>query len=226
MLSGLSAANQPFLSPYPPLAYAANHTNPVTGVSSYNLLCSYLQLTEADRLGPEMSLGRCLSEQVYAHGHPCDVPVLIKFTAGGSQMEDWLSSGASPLAGVFQAWLSATMDVLEQKFCKVMCEKMFWVHGETDSNNAGGVAASLYLGRFQQFLSEITQCNFDPVFALVKTNRPISTNTATGANIINTSMINAGYATTSSNDDLALIDNAHYDADSQITLGNRLCAAA
>jgi len=210
-----------FAAPVKSIVFAERDYNRNDHTINYDLPLSHLQRSPVF-FGPEMSLGRCLNMRRRPEWGASDRVALIKFAAGGSALDEWLQSDTTGLSQEFYSWLSDLMNELESKYEKVVYHDIFWTQGESDS---GPINSPTYVTRFAQFMQELQAvCPVQPVYTLLNSDRGTANDPFAAA--INQSMIDGGYRTTVSNNDLELTDLIHYNADSVMTLGSRMADAA
>ena len=168
--------------------------------------------------GPEVSFGRAMADAL-----PNDKIVLIKFSEGGTSLHnDWKLDKPGGLYEQAARFVTSSLKTLSDNGESCELSGVIWLQGESD--------ASLPPGEYQKLLTAlIARCRTDlgddtvpfvvvEVFDNHKRDKVRAGQRATTQAVANTLFVSADHLVTSDN-------GTHFDAASQITLGQRIAAA-
>ena len=221
----LQGSNASLAQPFDGVIYANLERAYATGVTNFDQPAGDWRVKTAasntlGQFGPDITISRSLASTAPSGFDPLqDKMVLLKFTSGGSGLVHW--TGAHPHGIEFINWLTSRFIELSATASNVIADRLFIVQGESDSNAS---SEPLYVSRLNELVGKVENVSgpIRTIFAEIKSNRGVPTDTFAAK--INAAVKAEGYTTVPTND-LTLRDSIHYDAQSQVTLGNRLVSA-
>lgn len=222
---GLSPANVAFGNPYGGIQYAHAHANPFSGTVERYLTGSLGALRPAawGMMGPEISLGRALD------GFFTNDVALLKYTSPGTSLETQWGPDDGLLYPDMISFFNEQIAVLSGSYSTINVNTFFWHQGESDS---GLTYEADFQAMFDQLRIDLSSDltgvmgliseNFDPGNT---GNTPRSNIAAVNQALENLAASRSYLTTTGSLTDIPLHDFIHFDANGQLTHGDRMAAA-
>ena len=189
-------------------------------------------LLPGDGWGPELSFGRAMGE-----AWPGEQIGIVKFTAGGAEMEGWLPEqktgatappgGTAPAGGLYPRLIAAVRQATQGR--RALLAGVIWMQGEGDSRTEA--AAKGYYERLKSLIERVRNDLSEPdlPFVIGQVNLSAAQGYAFADEVraaqarITREVPHVALVST---DGLGLRpDGLHFDAQGLTALGERLCAA-
>ncbi len=223
---GLTAANAHYANDYTGIKYAYAHVNPFSSTPPNRYLTSngFQNLKPATwgMMGPEISLGRNLDAL-----HQDDV-ALLKYTSPGTSLKTEWGPDDNKLYQDMVSFYSGHLATLASQYTTVTIHTFFWHQGESDSGNT---YVADYNAMFDQLKIDLNTASLTSVMGLISedflngTPGSPQSNIANVNSAINQLALRSDIVTTGSLNDIPLHDQIHFDANGQLTHGDRMAAA-
>ncbi len=219
---GLTPANAHFANAYSGVKYAYAHANPASSPNPRYLQSSGFQdLKPATwgMMGPEISLGRNLDAL-----HTDDV-ALLKYTSPGTSLNTQWGPDDNLLYPDMVNFYSGHLATLATQYTTVTVHTFFWHQGESDS---GTTYVADYATMFDQLKIDLNLAGLTSVMGMLHedflSGTPGNPQSNIGAvnNAITQLSMRSDIANTGSLNAIPLHDQIHWDANGQLTHGDKM----
>ncbi len=172
---------------------------------------------ETTEFGPEVSFGRAIADAL-----PADHIAIIKYAAGGTALyNDW-APGSGPNYTTFRNTVSAGLAAIQAAGHTAEIVGMLWHQGESDAIEGRQAA---YQTNLTGFIADI-RSHYGPnlpflIGEIRRSNGPAFVTVADAQIAVAAAAPNAVFVPAS---DLSFLDTYHFDAPSQVTLGQRFAS--
>jgi hypothetical protein len=230
-VSQLSAQNQPYAASPNPLAMLAYKErvlpDPLDNVGTFATLCPQGPgfAGNFNGFGPELALGTDLAN------HSRHSLAIIKYAIGAAGLNAHFKKSAALLYPPFTAFVTTSLQQLRDQGFAPTLKALFWLQGETDA----GDHPDLYGQNITQFVHDLRQDLNAPDLKFFLTeinpNMPAMIQEAQGVKAVNQGMTDLTkqdplvYFITTDDLTSGFADAVHYNANQQITIGQRWAKA-
>ena len=174
--------------------------------------------SETSEFGPEVSFGRAIADAL-----PADNIAIIKYAAGGTALyNDW-APGSGPNYTTFRNTVTAGLAAIQAAGHTTEIVGMLWHQGESDAIEGQQAA---YQTNLTAFITDI-RSHYGPnlpflIGEIRRSNGPAFVTVADAQIAVAAAAPNLAFVPAS---DLSFWDTYHFDAPSQVTLGQRFATA-